>query len=360
MRSDTFRVTALFGMTFRLTIVLLLLFGGITELIARSEFFQAPLTPPKMGSSHYQLGHKLILLDAEIKKTGSIYCIMVGSSMVDVGFDPDSFQKGFHKATGRDSECFNFGLDASSVASTAALVQILVEDYHPHIVIFGTDSRDYAIPSVESGPAAILDSAWIKYRSGDFSLEGWMIEHSYFYRYRQHLSRLVRFDFDGTLWSTTKVSLEILPNGFTPLYKVGTYINDPPKLGDDSYEVRSNSAIYSPYQILDENLVALEKILDYNGQMTQIIVVEMPVSDGLYYFFGNGSADYDRFLDRATKTIMLYDVPFWRTEPLDSIPDNGWADYSHLNTTGAKIFSTWLGQQVGRAQQEGSIKTLRQ
>jgi hypothetical protein len=29
------------------------------------------------------------------------------------------------------------------------------------------------------------------------------------------------------------------------------------------------------------------------------------------------------------------------------IPDDGWSDYSHLNVTGAEIFSDWLGQQVG-------------
>lgn len=349
MRSDTFRVTGLFGKTLWLTIVLLLVFGGITELIARSEFFQAPLTPPKMGSSHYQLGHKLVLLDAESKKTGSIDCIMVGSSTVDVGFDTNFFQKGFHAATGRNIHCFNFGIDASSVASTAALVQILVEDYHPRLVIFGTDPRDYAIPSVERGPAVILDSVWIKHRLGDFSLEGWLMEYSYLYRYRQHLSRLVRFNFEDTLRSKTKLNFEILSNGFTPLSQVSTYINDPPNLQDDTYEVNNNHRIYSSYQILDENLAALEEIIAYNETGTEVIAVEMPVSDGLYYFFGNGETDYNRFITRVGEVASLHQVPFWRTEPLDIIPDDGWADYSHLNSKGAQIFSFWLGQQVGSA-----------
>jgi len=91
----------------------------------------------------------------------------------------------------------------------------------------------------------------------------------------------------------------------------------------------------------------------------QVILVEMPVSDGLYYFFGDREKDYKQFLARVGERAALHHVPFWQTEPLDFIPDNGWVDYSHLNQTGAEIFSTWLGQQVGRAEHQGSIQTLR-
>ncbi|HEX9386172.1 MAG TPA: hypothetical protein VF918_07625 [Anaerolineales bacterium] len=114
MKSATLQTTGLFGKTFRLTTILLILLGGITEWVARSEFFQAPLTPPKMGSRHYQLGHKLALLEAVKKKNGFIDCIMVGSSMVDVGFDPNAFKTGYEGVIRRDIHCFNFGIDSSS------------------------------------------------------------------------------------------------------------------------------------------------------------------------------------------------------------------------------------------------------
>ena len=108
-----------------------------------------------MGSRHYQLGHKLALLDAAVKRNGPIDCIMLGSSMVDVGFNPESFQHAYRQATGREIHCFNFGIDASSAASAAALARILIEDYHPRFIIFGTDPRDYAIPSTDRDPAAV-------------------------------------------------------------------------------------------------------------------------------------------------------------------------------------------------------------
>lgn len=348
MNSKTLHSTRFLGQTFYLMIVFLFLFSGIAEWITRSELFQNPLTPPKMGSRHYQLGHKLSLLNDEVERNGPIDCIMVGSSMVDVGFDPASFQMGYYELTGQDIRCFNFGIDASSAVSTAALAKILVEDYHPRFLIIGTDARDYAVPSTDGDPVAILETPWVQYRQGYFSLDGWFLDNSYFYRYRQHLSRLAHFNFEDTLWSETRLNFPILPNGFTPLSKISTYVNTPPDPMDTSYEVTYYGRIYSSYQMLDENLAALESMLEHNGPTTEVIVVEMPVSDGLYYFFGNGEKDYERFITRVNELAELHQVPFWRTEPLDSIPDDGWSDYSHVNVTGAGIFSVWLGEQVGR------------
>ena len=358
MKSATLQVRTAPGKTVWLTLLLFLLLTAIAEWVARSEPFQIPLTPPKMGSRHYQLGHKLALLDMLARKTGQVDCIMLGSSMVDTGFDPGAFETGYREMTGQDIHCFNFGIDASSAASTAALTRIIVEDYHPRFLIIGTDPRDYAIAREDPDPSVVLKTPWVAYRQGNFSLEGWLLDHSYFYRYRQHLGRLARFQFGGTLSSKTELKYEILPNGFTPLNKVSTYINDPPNPGDDSFEVTYYTHIYSSYQMLPENLESLEDIMDYNGSGIQVILVEMPVADGLYHFFGNRESDYNQFVTRVGGLATLHQIPFWQTEPLDFIPDNGWVDYSHLNTTGAEIFSAWLGQQVGRAKHQGSIKTL--
>jgi len=350
MKPDSFYMSSLLGRTFQLTFIFLLFFGGIAEWITRLDVFQAPLTSPTMGSNHYHLGNKLALLDADVRKNGPIDCIMMGSSMVDVGFDPDSFQKRYRELSGRDIRCFNFGIDSSSVISTAALAQIVMEDYHPPILILGTDARDYAIPSIEPGPVNILDSSWVKYRQGHFSVEGWLLEHSYLFRYRQHLSQLMQFNFKSTLRSYAPREFPFRPTGFNPDGRISTYINNPPDPLDTSYEVTYYKNIYSSYQMLDQNLAALERIMEYNKLGTQVIVVEMPVSDGLYYFFDNGDADYNRFIARVGDLANLHQVPFWRTEPLDSIPDNGWSDYNHMNVKGAEIFSIWLGEQVSRVE----------
>jgi hypothetical protein len=359
LKPATLQIRTAPGKTVWFTVLLFILLTAVAEGVARSESFQAPLTPPKMGSRHYQLGHKLALLNVLSRKTGRVDCIMLGSSMVDTGFDPAAFQTGYQEMTGRNIHCFNFGIDASTAASIAALARIIVEDYHPRLLMIGTDARDYAVPKEDPDPAVVLNTPWVAYRQGEFSLEGWLLEHSYLYRYRQHLGRLARFQFEDTLWANTKLNYEILPNGFTPLSKVSTYINNPPNPADDSFEVTYYTRIYSSYHMLHENLEGLESIMEYNQSGTPVILVEMPVSDGLYYFFGNREADYNRFLTRVGELASLHHVPFWQTEPLDFIPDDGWVDYSHLNKTGAVVFSTWLGQQVARAEHQGSIKAFR-
>ena len=353
-RQGTLCLQRPFGQILTLTFIILLLLAGAAEFIARTDTFHALLIEPTMGSRHYQLGRKLVRLDALIKHEGPIDCLIIGSSMVDVGFDPQAFQEGYKQASGQDIRCFNFGIDASTAASAAAIAQMLVEDYQPRLLIYGTDARDYAVSPEDKEPAVILESDWIQYRLGQFSLNGWLIEHSYFRRYRDHLFRLSRFQLES-LRSHATTDFGIMPDGFTPLAKVSTYINDPPDLQDDSFEVRYNHKIFSSYEMLAENLDALEKIMAHNQPGTQLIVTEMPVADGLFYFFGSGKDDYQRFVAQVDKLAKAHQVPFWQTDALEMIPDNGWFDYSHLNTIGAAIFSHWLGQQVGEAVMQGSI-----
>jgi hypothetical protein len=310
-----------------------------------------------MGTRHSQLGPKLARLDAAINEEGRIDCVIVGSSIVDNGFDPQAFAEGFRADTGQDMTCLNFGIDSSTAASAAALAQILVEDYRPRLLIYGTNPRDYALPGEEIGPNFILESNWVRYRQGHFTIEGWLIEHSYLYRYRPHLYNLSRFHFENALRSNSTLDSEMTPDGMTPLSTVATYINDPPDPQDDSFSTRHYRRVYSSYKMLEENLVGLEQIMSHNRQETQVIIVEMPVSKGLFYFFGNGKKDHQHFIAQISRLAEAYQVPFWQTTSLQMIPDDGWADYSHLNTKGAYIFSSWLGQQVGEVVGQGMVST---
>ena len=86
MQFDTLKINGLDGKTIRRTVIQWVLFVGVAEWITRTEFFRTPLTPPKMGLRHYQLGHKLALLEAGFKRNGPINCIIVGSSMAAILF----------------------------------------------------------------------------------------------------------------------------------------------------------------------------------------------------------------------------------------------------------------------------------
>jgi hypothetical protein len=358
MKLTTLAIKQTSGKTIGLTLVMLLVFIGIGEMVMRTEFFQAPLTPPQLGSNHYQLGHKLAWLDADIKRNGPVDCLMLGNSIVGRAFNPEVFQDAYKEASGNDIHCFNFGINASAASSTAVLAHILVAEYNPRLLIIGTDPRDYALSSSDPDVTTIVDSAWVQYRLGDFSLDGWLMDGSYLYRYRQHISRLLRFTYKDTLWSDTKLNFPILPSGLTEIDKVNLLVNDPPDPLDNSEEVAYFKKIYSPYVMLDENLDALEAIMEYHRAGTQVVIVEMSMADGLYYFFENGEMDYSRYIDRVNELASEHQVPFLRTEPLNLIPGDGWSDYIHLNPKGAHAFSTWLGKQVAALDGQVSADAL--
>jgi hypothetical protein len=129
------------------------------------------------------------------------------------------------------------------------------------------------------------------------------------------------------------------PDGFLPESTISTYVNDPPDPQDDSFEVTYYSRLLSTYKMLENNLNALEQIMSHNGQSTQVILLEMPVAKGFYYFFGNGKNDHQHFINEVNRLARVRHIPFWQTNLLYMIPDDGWADYNHLNTKGAAILA---------------------
>jgi hypothetical protein len=70
----------------------------------------------------------------------------------------------------RGLSCFNFGVDALTPVSAAYLAQILVDTYHPKLLIFGTDARDFAIDRQSEETTVIADMAWVQYRLGKFNI----------------------------------------------------------------------------------------------------------------------------------------------------------------------------------------------
>ena len=86
--NNTLRLTRPFGRTLGLTLVLLALVLGAAEMVTRTEQFQSFLVPPSMDSRHYALGRKLVKLETLFNQYATIECIIVGNSMVDLGFDP--------------------------------------------------------------------------------------------------------------------------------------------------------------------------------------------------------------------------------------------------------------------------------
>jgi len=136
---------------------------------------------------------------------------------------------------------------------------------------------------------------------------------------------------------------------------VGTHIRTPPDPQDDSHQVGYLFGLLFDYKIRPENLAGLGQIASLNGPSLQVVIVEMPVPDTYVHFFGNGNDDYQRFIEQVSNLAAANGIQFWQTSPLQLIPDDGWVDYCHMNTKGARIFSEWLGRRVGEKVIQGVI-----
>lgn len=343
----TLRLERPFGATLLLSLVLLVFVLGSVELIARSRYFKAHVTSIDIGSAHGQFELQRGRLEMVVADGGPIECIFLGNSMVWNGFSPAVFARTIHRETGREMRCFNFGVDGMPPSGAAAIASVLVEDYHPRYLIYGTDARDYAVPPDARDAVVLLETPWLRYRRGEFSVNGWLYEHVHFLRYRETLGYLLRLE-KLYLVERNAMGLNSGAYGFGPSEVVADHVHTSPLGHQDIASVRYYLGLLSDYTIHPENVQALEEIAALNGDGTQVILVEMPIPETYLDFFGQGEEDYDHFVDLLTETAQARNIPFLRRPPAKALPENGWSDYSHLNVSGARIFSHWLGRKLAR------------
>lgn len=334
-----------FGLkTLVLALPILLILFLFLEGFLRLDVVHNRLESSRLGSRHSQLGEKLRLMEDLIAREGKLDCVVLGSSVVDNGFYPPAFSDGYLRETDQEITCFNFGIDAIPGSTAGVLAEIIIEDYQPDILIYGLDGRDFAVERDAQDTKVVLDSPWVRYRSGQFNLEGWLYEYSYVKRYSIQLKQLLVFDYESAFWKP-KEGLTSL--GYNALYEIDLNVQTPPKTGDDSFQVVYLSDLLANFDVPQENLEGLARLLKLDGDDVQVIVVMMPVADGYYSFYGNGRSDYDTFVNQIEEMVTTEGVPFLRPLSVNQIPEDGWFDYMHVNAKGAEVFSNWLGAEVG-------------
>jgi hypothetical protein len=354
LRSTVLTIESPYGRTLFWTAICLAGILVVAELITRNAIFQAQLTAPDLDSRQYQMGRKLALLESSIEQWGTLDCLVLGSSAVDLGFDPAAFSSSFEELTGQPLHCFNFGMEGMPMAGTAAMAQVLVEDYGPRLLIVLTDARDFAVKRNEEDAIAVLETAWVQDRLGKFSLQGWFVEHSYLFRYRKILARIARLDLRDI--GGAPLNYEISPNGQTRVATIGVNLDGPPAIHDDGFIVKYLTGIFSNYQLQSENLAGLETVIALQHERGRdVVLVEMPMPAGYFSFFGNGQADYDRFIETVHNTSKMAGVPLVPSMPLNELPEDGWVDYLHLNESGAEVFSRWLAKRIVDLVAEGRL-----
>jgi hypothetical protein len=336
-----------------LTLILLVGFVIFGELFFRIDAVQDRLTGPRIGSRHRQFEIQVARLDKLVREGTPIDCIFLGNSMVWLGIDPLIVDQTFEDKTGQSIYCFNFGVSALPASSAGQIAQMLVERYHPRVLIYGTFARDYAIPSDAEDAYVVSDTPWLKYWNGDFTLKGWLYDHSRLFQYKGHIRDLMYRNYLEDVFVEKSIpSYRAL--GLDPKTDIRLDVRTEPDFA--AKDNRDPVKWLGHFEIQPEDLIGLQNIVEQSDHGVQVIIVELPYyRETALNFFPNGIQDYETYMQTVSSIAASKQVPFWRLDDELVLPPESWWDYFHLNLKGVDLFSRWLGNKLAHAYQQNQL-----
>lgn len=343
----TLQVSWPIGHTIGLGVVVLILLLGALEGLARTKFVQSYLPKPNV-SGHPWFDVKLARLTAMVEEQGSVDCIFLGASMVHNAVDPVVFAQAYRQQTGESIRCYNFGMGSLTASEAGILADLLIQQAHPRLLIYGTTARDYSEHFGDLAEHTIANLPWTQAALGHFSVAGWLSHNSYAYRYYLTLFTYLRTP-GG--WKERQRELERFTDyGFEPVPYSGEGLPqvDPGGLPEKFETLKE-------FEISEEDFEGLQQFVALKQDGYQIVLVEMPVPRTYWVLFGGEQNYRSRFLDKVGSYARETGTPWWEVNTLNLIPDDGWADLDHLNEKGALVFSEWLGTRVGEAVEQGVL-----
>ena len=307
------------------------------EALLRFPGVSPYLLVPSVGTTSRLLDEKLFTLDARMEERDEIPCIIIGSSMSMDGINPDVIQDTL------GIECFNFSLFGIGAAGAGGLGPALVQRYQPKILIYATDIRAFVdSESTRNWREIAFDSAWIADPNGEYGLEAWLIENSYLYG---QLLALTFWRNPLDVWLTRQADLNIT-TGFKP--GVAGQITFPDQLTEEELERREVLESLLNYQIVKEEGDGLERLRSGTGKETFLVIIEMPVHESAFLFFGNGQNDHNIFIRALENFSESSGTAFIPSFGYVEINEATWVDRFHLSAEGANAFSFWLSLELAK------------
>jgi hypothetical protein len=349
---STLRLKYPLGKTAGLALVILVFVSTVAEMLTRADFVRSRLPIPSVGSPVTEFEMKLAQLDARAAEVGHVDCVAIGSSVTELGFDPTAFGSAYKDSIGQgqDIRCYNFGIAGTAATSTSFVAEFIAKEYHPRLIIWGTDPRDYAPRVRAKPPEDRVYMPWLEYRSGNWSIQGWLFDRSYAFRHYLVFRNWTKPSF-GRFLANGNQALDGY-HDFPPFVKREEI--DLANLPDPQKEPELFDML-SDYYVSSDGQAGLKRVVALQRQGTSVLIVEMPTHPTYLYFFDHGKQDYQKFVDQVSDTARSEGAVFWSADSALSIPYDGWYDRNHLNSLGASKFSEWLGQRVGEAVQRGVI-----
>jgi hypothetical protein len=334
----TLQIKLFFGKIALLGVLWILLSVGCAEGLARVRVIQKHMLAPSVGIAHREFEIEVDRLRVRAAQKGRPDCIFLGSSKVLDGIDPEAMQAAYEEQTGKTLICQNFGVNGMGMLGETQAALALINLYQPRLIIFGTGFQDIHSGDVDQ---MIAQNPWVRYNLGQFSFDGWVTNSFLSYRYYLagigYLTTATPQDQrDFLTWQT------ILPDGFHPL--TGRAANaSSEKPGTQNYIVPPDS------------IEAIQTFMKEKSQNTQVLFVEMPISPAMYNNNTLAENNRSKFVNTMNTDFDKSQVKIWFTQDLNLIPDERFYDPIHLNATGAKILSAWIGEELGKAVKNGAL-----
>jgi hypothetical protein len=315
---------------FFLTIPILLL---LAEIMARSPLGSL-LPAPSIQADDFLFDAKIYALEGQVRRDGSLDCLFLGSSVANSDIDPELVEQTYLSQTGKAIHCYNLGMPALTLGNATAIAEAVIPRFHPKVIIYAVLARD--INDVTANLDHLEKIDWVTYNQGRPSLNGWLVDHLYAWRYfitwRYWLMPQNRVKMDeDTLWLTAK--------GFQPAQG----IRDPYIPNLTMTPARLREVWTDP-----GHAQAVERFLALRQKGVTIVLLEGPAYHELD---GSDSETWlaykNDYLPTLLNILEANDIPFWRTGTVSiQIPKSNWYDWLHLNSAGAETFSQWLGGQM--------------
>lgn len=328
-----------------LGILFFVVFALSIELIARTEFVEGIFPYRSLGSFHHQFEIKWFRLQEYVEKNGGVDVIVLGSSQVNTGVDPDISVQTYYEITGRPLRSYNFGIDGMTVAPNASIARLLTEKYHPALLIYVTDMRDYVAGNGLGPERQLLADPWFRYQQGRYAPTGWLVDHSValqrYFPFRHwmfadfYTERLSRFKGKYT---------NISASGYEPDHRIDLDADKLPSPADPKDLIQFE--VFGNYRIAPSRLANLRSILEINQDKNiAIVVVEMPVHPTFYAYVG-GEDIHEQFQQVISTFVSSHGGLFVPAETCNNIPLIGRSNRWHLNYLGAPAFSECIGEQI--------------
>ncbi len=311
-----------------------LIFMGSGEGIIRTLRWAGYYPIEFYGTGNNYLEQRLHQMDVFYQENGSPHFLVIGNSKVGQGVNPELVSRTYEEVSGKPTTCFNFGFGGNTSEFLPIIFRILQEDYAPRKYVFDV------LGPYQMNNESQKESKWLRYRSGDFNISGWMIDHFHLMRMflrMRHWMEQPREDFE-----------------------LETVVQDQGKLRDPEIPAERRQALLEKERAAREEGLSLSEEPEpgtdnsreeeiYFSQVFKLvgpekfIIFEFPVS----FRVAMGLSNLGYLMKRSENLSREYDMPLLRMADLSELPVDSWMrDGVHMETPGVNTFSSWLGRAL--------------